>query len=191
MNPKIDLVLAMLLLMGSTAWGVTGHVGADTTNSKLTTAEFGPDNDLRRPENIESWVFLGATMGMTYVEGAGDPADPGLFSSVFMPPEAYEYFLENGEFADGTMFAKIVRETESSDGGFSMGEILGVEAHVKDRERFPKYGFNFYFFPGNEKIASAMPEDNACVACHMENALFDNVFTQFYPSLKEKSAKKK
>lgn len=153
---------------------------------KLEIAQFEDDNRLIWPANFESWVFLGTTMGMTYFDEEPDPADPGLMSSVFIEPEAYQYFETHGEFADGTMFVKSVKQTLSEGGGFFMGEELGIEVHVKDRERFPKHGYNFYFFPAGSETAAAMPEDNICVSCHQENAAFDNVFIQFYPSIRRK-----
>ena len=186
------IVWAIFLVLGMVSIAAAGNGTndhSDATNSaKLDVALFGDDNELQRPENLDTWVFLGTTLGMTYTDDVPDPASPGLNSSVFIAPEAYRSFMNTGAFPDGTVFVKVVRETEASDGGFSMGEVLGIEAHVKDKARFPKHGFNFYFFPGEAKTASAFPEDNVCVACHMENAAFDNVFTQFYPSIRGKLA---
>lgn len=177
-NQYIAAALAVLSVFVG-AWQASGQVGEN--GDKLDIANFGAENSLRLPENMDTWVFIGTTMGMTYFGDTPDPADPGLFSSVFIAPEAYEYYRRNGKFADGTVFMKSVRETRSSDGGFFMEEELGIEIHVKDKQRFPKYGFNFYFFPAGAEVAEAMPEDNVCVSCHQERAQFDNVFTQFYP----------
>lgn len=162
----------------------------EETAAKLEVAVFDKDNGLKRPEGYEEWIFLGTTMGLTYFGDEPDPDDVGLFSSVYIEPQAYKVFQKTGEFPEGTVFAKVVRDTESVDDGYFMGGELALEIHVKDRERFPKHGFNFYFFSSQEEeYAMAMPEDNICVSCHLKEAEFDNTFTQFYPSIRAKLSK--
>ncbi len=182
----IFAVAGLAITMAVTAYGMAPTTAAAVKTVKLQLVKFGEDNALLRPEGLENWVFLGTTMGMTYFADEPDPTRPGLFSSVFIAPEAYEHFERMGTFADGTVFVKVVRETVGEEGGFFMGDELGIEVHVKDRQRFPKHGYNFYFFPAGVNEASAMPEDNACVACHAENAAYDNVFTQFYPKMHQR-----
>ncbi len=161
-------------------------LNAEEIIPKLNVAVYNGENGMKRPQGIENWVFLGTTMGMTYFDEAPDPSDPGLFSTVFIEPSAYQEFLKTGEFVDGTVFAKVVRNTQSNGGGFFMGEELGIEVHVKDSVRFPKHGFNFYFFAnGGPEYSFAMPEDNMCVECHTAEAAYDNVFTQFYPLMRK------
>ncbi|MEM9670780.1 MAG: cytochrome P460 family protein [Pseudomonadota bacterium] len=182
-------ITVITLAMLSIAIGVLAISRADAPFLRpvLDGPVYGENNALKRPENTESWVFLGTTMGMTYTDDEPAPGDPGLFSTVLMEPSAYQAFLDTGRFADGTVFAKIVRDTITSDGGFSMGRELGMEVHVKDETRFPKHGFNFYFFPADgDDFASALPNDNGCISCHQERAEFDDVFTQFYPTLRDK-----
>lgn len=188
---KIKAILATVSIVSAAIGGtVFGSSAEETVPIKLQIAKFEDDNRLIWPENFESWVFLGTTMGMTYFDETPNPEDPGLMSSVYMAPEAYEHFEKYGEFADGTVFVKSVKETLTEGGGFFMGDELGIEVHVKDRERFPDYGYNFYFFPAGQKTAAAMPEDNICVSCHEEQAAFDNVFTQFYPPIRKKLEQK-
>lgn len=175
-------VVAAGALLGTDSLGQRKAAAA----SGIEAARFESDNALHRPTGYDDWVFLGASMGLTYFGNEPDPEDPGLFSSVYMAPEAYRSFMETGVFPDGTMFVKEVHDTVSADGGFSMGELLGLEVHIKDAARFPENGFNFYFFGGDAEIAPAMPEDNICVSCHQERAAHDNVFTQFYPKLRER-----
>lgn len=177
---------AVAIALSLMAYGLTPTKARSMETTKLQLLKFGEDNTLLRPEGLERWVFLGTTMGMTYFDEQPDPSRPGLFSSIFIEPEAYEHFEQTGTFADGTAFVKIVRETMSEEGGFFMGDELGIEVHVKDRQRFPKHGYNFYFLPAGANEAAAMPEDNACVACHAENAAFDNVFTQYYPKMRKR-----
>ena len=161
-------------------------VSATDIMDKLDVATYDKEGGLKLPEGIESWVFAGSTIGMTYFGGQPDPEDPGLSSSVFVEPQAYRAFINTGEFPEGTIFAKVVRDTVLSEGGYSLGELLGTEIHVKDRNQFPKHGFNFYFYPAGEETAPKMPEDNGCVSCHQAKAAFDNTFTQFYPEIRER-----
>lgn len=153
---------------------------------KLDVAVFDENGALELPKDIDTWIFMGSTIGMTYFEGTPDPEDPGLSSTVLLEPRAYQIFLRTGKFPDGTVFAKVVRDTVISDGGYSLGEELGIEFHVKDKDRYPQNGFNFFFFQSGQAKAPAMPEDNICVSCHQEKAAYDNVFTQFYPPIRSK-----
>lgn len=159
---------------------------ASDVMQKLSVAVYDEEGRLELPEGIEGWVFLGSTVGMTYFDEQPNPEDPGLSSTVYIEPQAYRSFTETGEFPDGTVFAKVVRDTIVSEGGYSLGEVLGTEIHVKDKNQFPTYGFNFFFYQAGEKYAPSMPEDNVCVSCHQENAAFDNVFTQFYPTIRDR-----
>ena len=161
------------------------NASAEEVMQKLDVAVFDGDGRMRLPEGIETWVFAGSTIGMTYFDEKPDPEDLGLSSTVYIEPQAYRIFADTGEFPEGTVFAKVVRETVITEGGYSLGELLGTEIHVKDKVQFPKHGFNFYFYQAGEKIAFRMPEDNACVSCHQEKAAFDNTFTQFYPAIRE------
>ncbi len=184
---KVNFVLAGLTIaLIAVLYGLVPTRAETGETAKLHLVNFDEDNILQRPENLDNWVFLGTTMGMTYFDDEPDPTSPGLFSSILIAAEAYDHFNQTGTFADGTVFVKVVRETIRQDGGFFMGDELALEVHVKDRERFPKHGFNFYFFPAGAVEATAMPEDNICVACHVENAAFDNVFTQFYPRMRKR-----
>ncbi len=162
---------------------------ADDIVNKLNVAIVNDKGSLKRPENLDQWIFMGQTIGMTYIEGQPDPDDIGYMSTVLMEPQAYQVFLETGEFPEGTIFAKVVRETLQEGGGFFMGEEVALEIHLKDKEMFPKHGFNFWFFTPDEEFASAMPADNVCVSCHIKTAQYDNFFTQYYPTIRHKIPK--
>lgn len=161
----------------------------DETMTKLDIAIVDKAGHLTRPNNLDKWIFMGQTIGMTYIEGQPDPEDLGYTSTVLMEPTAYEIFLETGEFPEGTLMAKVVRETMVEGGGLFMGEEVALEIHLKDKERFPKHGFNFWFMSAGEDRAHPMPADNSCVSCHTKTAQYDKFFTQYYPTIRHKVPK--
>ncbi|MEE9208067.1 MAG: hypothetical protein V3U67_06770, partial [Gemmatimonadota bacterium] len=81
-----------------------------------------------RPENWDAWVTAGSSIGLTYNEstGAAEGADPGTFLNVLIQPWAYEDFMKNGEFSEGTMTLLVasspVRKEEPALGGFYQGD---------------------------------------------------------------------
>jgi len=160
----------------------------DTPQTKTVETKavsFDKDGKLKRPKNLESWVFLGTTLGMTYINTTMDPDDPGYFSTVMIEPEAYKHFLETGAFADGTVFAKIIHDSEVGEGGASMGERVYLEAHVKDMRRYPETGSGFFAWaPNDPAYAEVLPDEAGCIACHQQKAAYQDVFTQFYPTVR-------
>ena len=156
-------------------------------------AEFDGDGALKRPENIENWVFLGASLGMGYNEAVPfDPETPGNFQTVLMEPNAFREYQKTGSFPDGSMFALLFHGTRTNvsinESGFVMGDHLALEIHLKDRVRFPETGFNFFFFGPDDMTAEAPDAPNGCTSCHIEHGETQGVFTQFYPTLKSKLA---
>ena len=147
------------------------------------------DGDLILPENYRTWIFVGASLGLSYSEGAAEREGPGAFTNVYIQPEAYRYFMETGEFPEGTMlpmdiFRPGTRESINQAGYFEK-DFLGMEVAVKDSERYEE-GWAYLSFRdrsgGLRESASAFPKDR-CYDCHAEHAATDNVFTQFYPLL--------
>ena len=73
--------------------------------------------------------------------------------------------------------------------GFFEGDFIALEVSVKDTKRFP--GSWAYFnlgkgAPGSKAVANPR---QGCQACHAQNAADDNVFVQFYPTLRAVSYK--
>lgn len=68
-------------------------------------------------------------------------------------------------------------------GGNYQGEIVGIEAEVKD-SRFPG-NWRFFGFGrgGTNASATAVPQDASCYTCHKANGAVENTFVQFYPEL--------
>ena len=144
------------------------------------------DGRLMRPEGYETWVFVGASIGLSYAEGAGREG-PGMFHHTYIQPEAYEHYRRTGEFPEKTMLVLRMYSSEEGiapqRGGWVQGRALGIEAAVKDHERVEE-GWAYYGFGGGRTAARPNPKER-CYSCHLEHGGDDNVFTQFYPVLRE------
>jgi len=158
------------------------------TKMAETAILFDKEGKLKRPENLEEWVFMGSSLGMTYIPTDMDPEDPGHFSTVMMEPAAYKHFRKTGKFEDGTVFAKIIHDSKVGHGGASMDEQIYLEIHVKDKQRYPETGSGFFAWsPGDAEYAEMFPTEMGCVACHKDRAAYDDVFTQFYPTIRKQA----
>ena len=137
------------------------------------------------PADYREWVFLSSGMDMSYRD---TPAMPGqhMFNNVFVPRAAYESFLQTGVWPDKPV---LLLEGRGGAGNVSIakrgvvqtGEMMGIEAHVKDTARF-KGGWAFFAFDG-DKPAEMIPTTEACYSCHEQHAAVDTTFVQFYPTL--------
>lgn len=168
-----------------TALVMTAGIGAAlaSSNNDESALEFDSQNQLMRPQGLENWVYMGTNLGMTYI-GSFDEDDPGHFSTVLMEPNAYKKFLKTGKFEDGTAFAKIIYESDVTDGGVAMTEQVFLEIHVRDKVRFPETGSGFYNWTNEELGFKPTVEPDMCSGCHKAKAEYEDVFTQFYPTIK-------
>lgn len=157
----------------------------------LGVAQYNASDQLVFPEHTDEWVFLGSSLGSDYGEAPFDPADPGAIGVVQMEPAAYRYFLENREYADGTMFllSFFASEAESSPQlpGFVQGALQAKEIHVIDSARFTE-GRGFFLYqaaatPGT--ASSKLPDNSSCVQCHIPEGRYNGTFTQFYPTIRD------
>jgi hypothetical protein len=77
-----------------------------------------------------------------------------------------------------------VRDSQShvsiNKGGRVQGDLLAIEAHVKDT-RFPG-GWAFFQF-GKLDRAAVTPTTATCYSCHSDHGAVDTTFVQFYPTL--------
>jgi hypothetical protein len=142
---------------------------------------------LRRPEGYQEWTFVGASLGLSYAEGAAEDG-PGEFHHVYLRPSSYAEFRRTGAFPEGTVLVLEVHEAAQkvapSRHGLFEGRRVAVEAAVKDSARVPE-GWAYYSFgDGSQATATAFPR-GACFECHRQHAARDNVFVQFYPVLRD------
>ena len=151
---------------------------------------FTAKNDLIRPEGYREWVFVGASLGMSYDEDSGKQSH-SRFHNVYLHPDAYQHFKKTGGFPEKTILAMEVftpgsQASINRQGSFE-DRSVGLEAAVKDSSRFDESWAYFSFTESEGKLktsATAFAKDR-CWSCHNEHAANGNVFTQFYPVLRE------
>jgi hypothetical protein len=159
----------------------------------------GPRYDatsLVRPADYREWPFLGSGLGLTYME-ANTPNAAPPFTNVFVNPSSYRRFLETGTWPNQTVFVLESRRSETNAapnvGGRFQGDMLGLEAEVKDA-RFPDGWafFNFGRAPALNAAAAPLTGDavSACVECHTQHTAVERTFVQFYPTLLEVARRK-
>ncbi len=152
-------------------------------------------DELVRPTGYRRWIFVGASLGLTYAPAAASSGVPPqhrqMFHHTYLAPRAYDGYLRTGEFPDKTMLVLELyaagEKTAPATGGLFEAERRAVEVAIKDRERFPDRGWAYFSFgEGAAETAVPFPSSARCVACHREHAAHDNVFTQFYPVLRDR-----
>jgi hypothetical protein len=109
-----------------------------------------------------------------------------MFDSVFVEPSAYRAFKDTGTWPDKTMFVLETRGAQTKGsinqrGFFQDGDVMGIEAHVKDNARFDG-GWAFFAFD-DAQPATEIRHSVECYACHRDHAAVDTTFVQFYPTL--------
>ncbi len=156
--------------------------------------QFTKDNELIRPKDYREWIYVTSGLGMAYGSDARESADPP-FDNVFVQPAAYRAFLESGRWPDKTIFVLEIRSSKQhgsiNKSGHFQGDLMAVEAAVKDETRFAEKWAYFGFGDGNslKDQAKAFPS-SACHSCHNRNGAVDNTFVQFYPTLLPVAASK-
>jgi len=195
MNESKRAVTAALVLCVSTHLCVGDDARVTAPGSKATTpARHGPAYDkngaLKRPDDFRRWVFVGASLGLSYSDAKTEPGEQ-MFHNVYLEPHAYEHYVKTGTFPEKTMLAMSVYRAdrkstapEKLKGAFE-GELISLEVAVKDGARFDD-GWAYFDFSGgsrSKKTAQAFPTKQ-CYDCHAKHADDDNVFVQFYPILR-------
>ena len=148
---------------------------------------FTAQNELVRPEGYREWIFVGASLGMSYNDQA--PKQP-TFHNVYLHPRAYREWQKTGRFPERTILAMEILTPGSQESINRQGQFenraVGVEAAVKDSSRFAEGWAYFNFIRQGQPAAptaKAFPKE-ACWECHHQHGQTDNVFTQFYPVLR-------
>ena len=196
-RPRVAGIAAGVLvgLLVGVAWSARKDVaaqsgGQESSERVVEGPRYTRDGALLRPEGFERWVLAGASLGLGYGDSPEESAGPGRFHNVYIEPGAYAAFTEAGAFPQGTMLAMAVYDPEErippQRRGYVEGLLTGLEVAVKDSSRFED-GWAYFGFGDEGRFAAsarAFPP-SACAACHREHAALDNVFTQFYPLLRE------
>jgi hypothetical protein len=159
-----------------------------------TVPRYTSGGALERPDGFETWVSVGSSLGLGYSEHARREG-PGDFHTVYMKPAAFAEYERTGRFPEKTVLmlalhAPRQRESIATEGWFQ-GDLVALEAAVKDRERFEE-GWAYFDFgkAGLDATGRKMPTES-CHRCHVEHGADDNVFVQFYPPLRRLLAARK
>jgi YHS domain-containing protein len=146
--------------------------------------KYTSDNRLVRPVNYRDWIYLSSSLGLQYGPGA-NPADPA-FENVYVNPSAYTEFMKSGKWPDKTIFVLEIRRSMDkgtfAQGGRYQGELVTMEAAVKDESRFPEK-WAYFGLGKSAESARAIPKTESCFTCHSANAAVENSFAQFYPTV--------
>jgi hypothetical protein len=180
----------LVIVAGMAFWG---RVQRGSSVSAQSTQTSGPQYDatgaLLRPKNFETWVFVGASTGLSYQQGS-KPNGIGSFHNVYLRPESYKTYLETGKFPEKTVLVLAIYEPsqkiEPAHAGYFEGQFESLDVAVKDHEHFPD-GWAYFNFGGRGNLAGSahpFPADQ-CFPCHKQHGADDNVFVQFYPILRQ------
>jgi hypothetical protein len=172
-----------LALVGASALAGTVAQGADAQ------PQFTDQGELHLPEDFREWVFLSSGLGMTYGPNRPAAGQPAPFNNVFVNPVAYREFMKTGQWPDGTMFMLEIRRAEENvsinAGGRTQGNVMALEAAVRDSRRYPDGGWSYFSFdsPQGPRAATLpFPRTASCYSCHSRNGAVQWTFTQFYPA---------
>lgn len=164
---------------------------AVTSTPKLEKYKFNSQNELIKldADNYRRWVYVGTPLtpnDMNQPEAAFPE-----FHNVYIHPDDYNYWQQNGKWQDGTILVKelvlVGKKQEVSGNGYFMGDFTGLEVTIKDKKLFPDEPGNWAYFSFGHtyplaNTAKAFPTA-ACNSCHATSAEDDFVFTQNYPVL--------
>ena len=187
---KTALWIAALTATTGVSLGLAvAALGQTTAPAKrLEVAKLTADGNLRKPADLDSWVFLGTSLGMGYNPGSFNAAQPGQFQVVLMEPNAYRHFVKHRSYAPGSMLLLSFYDSDKqqrsiNQNGFTQADLTNFEIHVIDPGQ-GKDGRTFYMFGANDQEGHALPPGNGCVSCHNKHGVHDGTFAQFYPTLR-------
>ena len=193
------LILAILVLTGVVASCARAEESTSPASFPAGAEESGDNSSpyvnetsLVRPTDYREWPFVGSGLGLTYEEESASPDRTPTFTNVFVNPAAYRGFMETGIWPNESIFVLEFRRSETeavpNNGGRFQGDLIGIEAEVKD-SRFPDGWafFNFGGVPDLLDVAEPLTGEAvaSCVQCHTENTAVERTFVQFYPTLLE------
>ena len=189
--------LALSAILGFLCQDGTTESIETSARNRMLVPSYDQEGRLLRPTGYEKWVVVGTSIGLGYSDGdKNDPKNPGTFHNVYLQPEAFDHYVQTGEFPEQTVF--IVTNNKSrpantkgavSRKGFVASPTSGLEVAVKDTKRFPDGWAYFMFHDAPEKAkpetvhAERAFDRKDCFDCHAEHGAVDNVFTQYYSVL--------
>jgi Cytochrome P460 len=209
MRAKLPGVVANVVIVGTVLALVSGR--SDEPPARPSLPRYNAQGELLRPLAYRSWVFVGADLGLDYSQRndqsldyptkKDEHADESLpFHNVYIDRFAYEHYARTGKFPDKTVLVLELFESRRKEPrnivtkGQYEGNRIALEVAVKDLARpdGSKTPWAYYDFTGQpgpngrgvRESARAKP-DGSCYDCHKKHADVDNVWVQFYPTLRE------
>jgi hypothetical protein len=189
------LAACVLVCLAPWAWAQSG-----------TAPQYTSTGELQTPSGFETWVFVGSNLGLGYdkelqVTNARENAhaEAQVFHNIYINPEAYAHFVATHEFPDPTVLVMEVFTAADKEPkgvvtrGVFDGERVGLQVAVKDSHSPTPHARNWaYYIPQDvsdptHKLLASSPAfpDAACESCHQAHASLDNVWVQFYPTLRK------
>ena len=166
---------------------VGGLLGSEEV--RMPVPKYTPAGRLIRPEGFREWMFVGANLGMGYSEGQTNSRV--TYHSIYIQREAYRQYANTGTFPNLTMlvmevFSQGTNASINKKGSFA-DKSIGIEVALKDEARFPeKWAYFNFIGEGDKPLADAGAfRKDACWNCHNKHGAVDNVFVQFYPTLRD------
>jgi hypothetical protein len=202
-------VVAATVIAGAAWTFTTGR--SEEPPSAGSAPRYNMDGELLAPQGYRSWVFVGADLGLDYSQRNDESLDYSKkqaekdiesrpFHNVYIDRAAYDQFARTGTFPDNTVLVLELFEARRKDPkhivtqGLYQGNRVALEVAVKDLSRpdGSKTPWAYYDFTGKpgpsgrgvRESAKAKP-DGSCYDCHKQHADVDNVWVQFYPTLRD------
>ena len=176
---------------------ITGCRASEEQQTLTDGPRYLNGTSLVRPIDYREWPFVGSALGLTYEAETASPDAPPIFTNVFVNPSSHRAFMETGMWPSGTVLVLEFRRSQTdaapNEGGRFQGDLLGLEAEVKDSRFSDGWAF-FNFGRGADltEVAAALAGDAAapCVQCHTKETAVERTFVQFYPTLLEVARQK-
>jgi hypothetical protein len=195
-----ELVMKEAIVALVLTFAVALSLAAHAQQAQAGGPRYTNGTSLLRPTDYREWPFIGSSLGLAYTPLPGGAPPP--FTNVFVNPASYRSFMQTGKWPDTTILVLEVRRSINEgtliQGGRYQGDLLVLEAHVKD-SRFPD-GWAFFSWgtsrTGFKDVAepaptnAAIPGEGTCVECHVKHAAVERTFVQFYPTLLEVARQK-
>lgn len=144
--------LAGCLFAAAVAWSWPSAAQTGAAGSPA----YSSSGELIRPADYRDWVYVTSGLGMTYGTSQAAAGRPPMFDNVFVTRDAYREFLRSGTWPDRTMFILEIRRADANvsinRGGHTQGELVAVEAAVKDQRRFPDGGWAYFTFDSRQGL---------------------------------------
>jgi hypothetical protein len=152
--------------------------------------KYSATGELLLPADYREWIYLTSGLGMTYGPAAAAESRRPNFDNVFVNRDSYRQFMSNGKWPDKTIFILEIRGAEDhvsiNNGGQTQGNVVAIEAAVKDPSRFRDTTWGYFSFGAAPRLtpsAAPLPASASCYACHRDNTAVEQTFVQFYPTL--------